>query len=521
MNGYVYLIKMFVSNDQDIYKFGRTKRKFMDRFNEYPKEAQPKIELVLWHDNIQTFETEVLREFRKVFRERRDIGYEYFQGDVEQMKQLIISHYIPAILISDVKDMMHLHVEKHNSVETQMKVLVDKQNVLERQIKFSSQNCDDKWELALDRLEEGFKNVGEISYQDVKTNLEELEETCEDVKTKLEKLEETCEDMKVKLEDIEDNTVNYDELDEMYSKVTKYIDKMHIRHFQEHVEDKISLYQEFINAICKQHTDTIITHKMYDYITFVIKELYDFFNYIHDECRREKTVCYSPSYLHDNINYDEDEWSVSVEEISDILERLHTLKELWRMKIDVVRTTFRDFVQINNMISNIGYFVNRSWRGHCEKKLDISNFFSFKVMPLEDVPKCFDSIVETIQNMTRPYHEPIPLEETILINRGKELHVTLNTEITPENLVQEAIAFHKQQNLINTDLIETIQEMLNSKIYILSEDFTKSKVESQLESKLDFDEANTYFLSAIAPKAIKKDALHKLLFKSVTCEDLI
>jgi hypothetical protein len=62
-------------------------------------------------------------------------------------------------------------------------------------------------------------------------------------------------------------------------------------------------------------------------------------------------------------------------------------------------------------------------------------------------------------------------------------------------------------------LVGTIQEMHDSKIYILSEDFTKSK--------LDFDEANTYFLSAIAPKAIKKEALHRLLFKSVTCENLI
>ncbi len=39
--------------------------------------------------------------------------------------------------------------------------------------------------------------------------------------------------------------------------------------------------------------------------------------------------------------------------------------------------------------------------------------------------------------------------------------------------------------------------MLDSKMYILSKDFTKSK--------LDFDEANTLFLSAISPKTIKKD----------------
>ena len=120
MAGYVYLLKMFVSNDQDIYKFGMTKRKFMDRFKEYPKEAQPTIELVLWREDIHTFETEVLREFRKVFQERKDIGYEYFQGDVDHMKQLIVSHYIPSIITNAVSNMLQVQVENHNVLKTQV-----------------------------------------------------------------------------------------------------------------------------------------------------------------------------------------------------------------------------------------------------------------------------------------------------------------------------------------------------------------------------------------------------------------
>lgn len=450
----------------------------MQRFSEYDREAKPKIKLVLWHENIQMFETEVLRQLRSVFQERKDIGTEYFQGDLEQMKQLIVSHYIPSIITNDVKDMLRMLVEKHNATEKNLQIYIDKQNVLESKINYFKDfrhYCKDKLKLFTDRLDD---------------------------------VEEGFEDVKAKLEDIDDSTVTYGELEEMnyemYNKVTRYIDKMQICHFQEHVEEKISLYQEFVNALCKRYTDTIITHKMHDYITFVIKELHEFFNYIHGKCSRGTIVCCSPSYAHDGINYDEDEWSVSVEEVSDILERLSKLKELWRMKVDVARTTFHEFVKINDMMLNIGCFVNRSWQIHCNTKLDISEFFSFKCVPLEDVPTCIDKIIEVIQNMTYPYHGPLLLEDSH--------HVTSDNIVTPENLVQEAIKFHKQHNLSNTDLVETVQEMLSTSQYILSEDFTKTK--------LDLDEANTLFLSAISPKAIKKDGLQRLLFKSKVYDDL-
>ena len=202
--------------------------------------------------------------------------------------------------------------------------------MLERQVKYFSQNCDNKWESLTDRLEEIASR-----FEDIVNTIINYDELVE---------------IKTKLEDIENTTIDYDELEEMYNKVTKHIDKM---------------------QICQQFSN-LTKRKMYDYISFVIKELYDFFNYIHDECRRGKTVYITPSsdtdtapsYTHDGIICDEDEWSVSVEEISEILERIQTLNELWRMKIDVVRTTFRDFVQINDMISEIGYFVNKSWRVH-------------------------------------------------------------------------------------------------------------------------------------------------------------
>jgi hypothetical protein len=88
-----------------------------------------------------------------------------------------------------------------------------------------------------------------------------------------------------------------------------------------------------------------------------------------------------------------------------------------------------------------------------------------------------------------------------------------NCVLTCTNVIQEAIVFYKNNNLSTTDILETIQEMLHSKQYTLSESF--------MSSKLNFEEVKTYFLSAIAPKKVKTDDLHKLLFKSVVCEYLI
>lgn len=67
---------------------------------------------------------------------------------------------------------------------------------------------------------------------------------------------------------------------------------------------------------------------------------------------------------------------------------------------------------------------------------------------------------------------------------------------------------HLHQLVISLDkmFLYKIKNNLHQQIHILSE---------------DFDEANTLFLSAVAPKTMKKDALHRLLFTSVTCDDLI
>jgi hypothetical protein len=85
--------------------------------------------------------------------------------------------------------------------------------------------------------------------------------------------------------------------------------------------------------------------------------------------------------------------------------------------------------------------------------------------------------------------------------------------LTPFNILEESINFYKTNNLTSLDIMDTVKEMLDSKQYILSESF--------MSSKLNFEDVNTLFMSAIAPKDVKRDDLQKLLFKSVVCDNLI
>ncbi len=85
--------------------------------------------------------------------------------------------------------------------------------------------------------------------------------------------------------------------------------------------------------------------------------------------------------------------------------------------------------------------------------------------------------------------------------------------LTPNNLVNTAVNFYKQHNLSNNDFVETIQAMLESNLYTLGDDL--------IQNKMDFTEANTLFLAGVAPAKLDKKNLQSLLFKNVTCEDLI
>ncbi len=91
--GYVYMIheREFMVQGQTVYKIGRTNN-VLRRFSQYPKGSR----LLFTYYVSDMFEMEnILKEklFQK-FKCRRDVGIEYFEGDYEDMLNMMVSEII-------------------------------------------------------------------------------------------------------------------------------------------------------------------------------------------------------------------------------------------------------------------------------------------------------------------------------------------------------------------------------------------------------------------------------------------
>ena len=86
---YIYLVKEreFIKTNENIYKIGRSKQENTKRFLQYPKGS----ELILQETCIDCIKTEkmIINEFKNHFIHRKDIGYEYFEGDYLKMRKIV------------------------------------------------------------------------------------------------------------------------------------------------------------------------------------------------------------------------------------------------------------------------------------------------------------------------------------------------------------------------------------------------------------------------------------------------
>ena len=89
MAEYIYLLqeREFVISNQKIYKIGQTKQQNLTRLLQYPNGS-----IVIVHttskDCCKT-EKLLIQLFKEKFKLRRDIGYEYFEGDSDLMRREI------------------------------------------------------------------------------------------------------------------------------------------------------------------------------------------------------------------------------------------------------------------------------------------------------------------------------------------------------------------------------------------------------------------------------------------------
>jgi len=82
---YIYLLqeREFIKTNENVYKIGKTKQANLSRVSDYPKGS-----ILLYQricDNCDLYELQILKLFRKVYKQRTDIGSEYFEGEYLDM----------------------------------------------------------------------------------------------------------------------------------------------------------------------------------------------------------------------------------------------------------------------------------------------------------------------------------------------------------------------------------------------------------------------------------------------------
>ena len=86
--GWVYIVweREFIRLNEEVYKVGHTVAGIEKRVKQYPEGSI--LCFTRWVSQPVVAETSILAAFKKVFKHRKDIGSEYFEGDLDAMVQL-------------------------------------------------------------------------------------------------------------------------------------------------------------------------------------------------------------------------------------------------------------------------------------------------------------------------------------------------------------------------------------------------------------------------------------------------
>jgi len=89
MPEYIYLLKEreFIKTKENIYKVGMTKKENLKRFNQYPKNSILLFQMIC--NNCKNMENFIIKKFKETFKQRKDIGNEYFEGEYKLMIDII------------------------------------------------------------------------------------------------------------------------------------------------------------------------------------------------------------------------------------------------------------------------------------------------------------------------------------------------------------------------------------------------------------------------------------------------
>lgn len=125
ISNYIYLLqeREFIRTKENVYKIGKTKQEDLKRFSKYPKGSKLLFHIIC--NDCDKIEKLVIKEFKNNFKQRTEIGTEYFEGDYKMMLNIIYN-----IFISDINE--NINIDKKNDMNINKFTLMEFKNYCEK-----------------------------------------------------------------------------------------------------------------------------------------------------------------------------------------------------------------------------------------------------------------------------------------------------------------------------------------------------------------------------------------------------
>ena len=152
-SNYIYLLqeREFIKTNENIYKVGMTTKENYERFNQYPKGSRLLFQTIC--NDCKEMEKNIIAKFKKTFKQKKEIGNEYFEGDYKDMINIIYSTIKNEENVIDINDVELEENEVNDNIEDDVEVPIYLITTYEEWIKFNNIN---KIIITNRRREEGF-----------------------------------------------------------------------------------------------------------------------------------------------------------------------------------------------------------------------------------------------------------------------------------------------------------------------------------------------------------------------------
>lgn len=150
--GYVYCLqeREFINNREPVFKIGKTGKRDFSRFKQYPKGSE-----LLYYVKVYEYhkvESMIIQKFKNKFKQRRDLGYEYFEIDFSSIE-------------SEINSIVCNYTDDNMKYESQKDFLEYKRSLVH-----AATACEKRSLLApkniyisnIDNSEENYENFGEF-----------------------------------------------------------------------------------------------------------------------------------------------------------------------------------------------------------------------------------------------------------------------------------------------------------------------------------------------------------------------